>query len=182
MSNALRPGYLRVHTKLPVTLTQKSLYGYSSRLPGKKQSTRTSRLRDVLPSASPSRAHLYKWVAGAAAAYLVSAFGGYQYIKSRAVPGEQTSTVVSEDVSDRYDKIAKEFDREVGFMEVTMGIGWLRSWLAKKAFGNVLEVSAGTGRNSKYYNTQKCKTITILDQSQEMVEIARQKFKGVLPH
>ena len=96
---------------------------------------------------------------------------------SRAPSSSQT--MVPEDVFSRYNEIAKEFDYEVDSVEMMMGIGWLRSWLTRKASGNVLEVSAGTGRNSGYYNVQKCKTITLLDQSQEMMDIAQRKFRGM---
>jgi methyltransferase OMS1, mitochondrial len=42
----------------------------------------------------------------------------------------------------------------------------------------VLEVSVGTGRNLKYYPVEKCKSITLVDTSKEMVEEAKKKFKG----
>lgn len=46
--------------------------------------------------------------------------------------------------------------------------------------GDVLEVSAGTGRNSGYYPLKKCNSITMVDTSTSMLEEARKKFKGWL--
>lgn len=88
--------------------------------------------------------------------------------------------VVPEDVSDRYNKLAKDFDNDVNFHEKLMGLGWLRQSLAKRASGHVLEVSVGTGRNAQYYNLKTCKSITMIDQSPEMMEIAREKFNGMI--
>lgn len=88
--------------------------------------------------------------------------------------------VVPEDVSDRYNQLAKDFDKEVDFHEKLIGLGWLRHSLAKRVSGYVLEVSVGTGRNAQYYNLKGCKSITMIDQSLEMVEIARQKFNGMI--
>ena len=60
-----------------------------------------------------------------------------------------------------------------------MWMGRLRKSLAERAYGDVLEVSVGTGRNIQYYDPGKCKTVTMLDQSGEMVKIAAEKFRGI---
>ena len=86
---------------------------------------------------------------------------------------------VPEDVSDRYNKLAKDFDNNVNLHERLMGLGWLRRSLAKRASGHVLEVSVGTGRNAQYYNPKTCKSITMIDQSPEMMDITRKKFNGM---
>ncbi|KAI9858210.1 MAG: hypothetical protein M1830_006349, partial [Pleopsidium flavum] len=62
-----------------------------------------------------------------------------------------------------------------------MFLGRLRKSLAKRAHGDVLEVSVGTGRNTKYYDIRKCKRITMVDQSGEMVKIATEKFRELYP-
>lgn len=63
------------------------------------------------------------------------------------------------------------------------------------ARGDVLEVSCGTGRNMDYYElgerrglnekgraeVQGCRSVTFVDLSPEMVEIARQKFEKLYP-
>ena len=120
------------------------------------------------------------WITGGLAVYCLTAYGAYLYInlssEPQAVDGK--SSEVPEDVSDRYDKTARSFDSEVGYTEWVMGIGKRRKRLAEMAKGNVLEVGVGTGRNSEYYDLKRCKTITMIDQSAEMMEIARKKFQG----
>ena len=113
---------------------------------------------------------------GGVVIFLASLFATHSYVRG---PIEQPSaSQIPLDVSDRYNKIAKKFDSEVGFVEAFSGYGWLRSWICREASGNVLEVSVGTGRNSKYFDLKECKSITFIDQSQEMVEIAEEKFRS----
>ena len=113
--------------------------------------------------------------------YSFTAYGIYLYNTLNRIDETSRSLIVPEDVSDRYNKTAKEFDNEVSLTERFMGIGLLRKSLGKRASGDVLEVSVGTGRNMKYYNLKKCKSITMVDQSGEMIEIARQKFNDLYP-
>ncbi|KAJ2897929.1 hypothetical protein MKZ38_004304 [Zalerion maritima] len=47
---------------------------------------------------------------------------------------------------------AREFDKSLDFPEWFMGITTLRSKLARRARGQVLEVAVGTGRNMVYFN------------------------------
>ena len=85
------------------------------------------------------------------------------------------------DVSSRYDATAPDFDSEVKTIERTSLIWLMRRRLVGQAEGHVLEASAGTGRNHSYYNTDKCKSITFVDQSAPMVEVALQKWKELYP-
>ena len=102
------------------------------------------------------------------------------YVTSRFVRGEPEAPHISpdEDVSDRYEHIAATFDKTVESIEFWSGINRLRKKLMKQVSGNVLEVSVGTGRNSGYYKEDQCHSITMVDQSQEMIEIAQKTFKG----
>lgn len=114
----------------------------------------------------------------------LTVFGVSMYATNRYVSGPRrtiTASQVPTDVSDRYNKIARKFDSDVGFIEAVYGYGWLRSWITNKASGHVLEVSAGTGRNSEYYNLKDCKSITFIDSSEEMVKIAEEKFRSWFP-
>ena len=74
------------------------------------------------------------------------------------------------------------FDLDVNLTEKLTGISWLRSSLVKGACGDVLEACAGTGRNSSYYQLDKCKSITMVDSSAQMLKIAEKKFHGMPVH
>lgn len=121
------------------------------------------------------------WVIGGLAVYSFTAYGVYLYSTLNRIDETSRGLNVPEDVSDRYNTTAKDFDDEVNLTERVMGIGLLRKSLTKRASGDVLEVSVGTGRNMSYYKLKKCKSITMVDQSGEMIAIARQKFKDVHP-
>ena len=108
--------------------------------------------------------------------YSFTAYGVYLYKDLTREDGKTPNVPI--DVSDRYDRIAKNFDLDVDLTEKITGINWLRSRRTKRAHGDVLEVCAGTGRNSPYYQLDKCKSVTMVDNSTEMLKIAKQHFHG----
>lgn len=88
------------------------------------------------------------------------------------------------DVSSVYDQTASSFDAEVGFSEYLMGITRLRKKLARQCQGDVLEVSAGTGRNLGFYKFSSAagkegavRSLTLVDLSSEMVEQSKRKWE-----
>lgn len=99
------------------------------------------------------------------------------------------------DVSDRYNTTAQTYDAEVDAAEKVMRLGKRRKELVQRAKGHVLEVSCGTGRNMEHYilgerrgvdkdgkaEVQGCRTVTFVDMSAEMVDIARSKFEKLYP-
>ena len=104
------------------------------------------------------------------------------------------------DVSVRYDKIARKFDSSVDFMEISMGMPEKRKDMVAQAYGDVLEVSVGTGRNLDFFDWDfeghngvgdpvkgggvkrgKVKSLTAIDISKEMVEVAKEKFDRKFP-
>ncbi|KAH7380877.1 S-adenosyl-L-methionine-dependent methyltransferase [Cadophora sp. MPI-SDFR-AT-0126] len=112
----------------------------------------------------------------------------------KTTPDEQ------EDVSKRYDQIARTFDNTVDSTESMMGIASLRKKLVSQAVGDVLEVSIGTGRNLEFYSFDfkgyqgvgkvdekghikkgKVRSLTAVDKSGEMLEIAHEKFGKMFP-
>jgi methyltransferase OMS1 len=113
------------------------------------------------------------------AVMVLTGYATFAFVLAKADPTIVQRHNVPDDVSDRYDQTAQDFDSEVGTSEMVMGLNWLRSWLVRRAEGNVLEVSAGTARNARYYDEKKCTTITMLDQSAAMVQKARQNFKSL---
>ena len=85
------------------------------------------------------------------------------------------------DLSAVWDETASRFDSDVNTIEKTSFLWYLRKKLVKQAKGHVLEVSVGTGRNFKYYSLDACKSITFLDQSWPMLEIAKAKWQHMYP-
>ncbi|MCJ1281665.1 hypothetical protein MMC26_000986 [Xylographa opegraphella] len=137
----------------------------------------------ALPNArgSPNtarRARRGPLIFGGLVVYCTVCYGTYFYM-SLGNTAKMSGTEVAEDVSDRYNHTAQSFDKEVDTTEKLMGLGWLRRSLTRQATGHVLEVSVGTGRNIRYYDPTKCSSITFVDQSAEMIEIARRKFRGM---
>ncbi|KAJ3270517.1 hypothetical protein HDV01_007773 [Terramyces sp. JEL0728] len=76
-----------------------------------------------------------------------------------------------------YSSIALEYDSKLDWDEFFMGLPSKRRFLAEKAKGDVLEISAGTGRNLEYYNPEKIKSLTITDSSSAMLQMALVKFR-----
>lgn len=164
-------------------------YRYSRISPGRRLSFLTSHRPQVrrpprytAPSeTAPRKVRKGPWIVGGLAVYSFTAYGVYLYNSLNRIDETSPGLNVLGDVSDRYNNTAREFDNEVNLTERVMGIGLLRKSLAKRASGDVLEVSVGTGRNMEYYDLKKCKSLTMVDQSGEMIEIARQKFRNLCP-
>ncbi|EAW09590.1 class I SAM-dependent methyltransferase [Aspergillus clavatus NRRL 1] len=128
-------------------------------------------------------------------ALTISTYCGYLYASYRREVTQAQSLDVPTDVSDRYNRTAPTFDAEVELSEKTMRMGKKRQELVRRARGDVLEVSCGTGRNLEYYDlgerrgvdangraaVQGCRSVTLVDLSPQMVEIARNKFEKLHP-
>lgn len=125
----------------------------------------------------------------------MSTYASYQYVSYKRAVEESQKMEVPLDVSDRYNKNARTFDEEVDWTEWASGINGDRKKLLAMCKGNILEVSCGTGRNLPYFPlgetrsvtkegrgyTKGCRTITFVDQSPEMIEVAREKFEKQHP-
>ncbi|KAL2810685.1 methyltransferase domain-containing protein [Aspergillus granulosus] len=116
-------------------------------------------------------------------ALTISTYCGYLYASYRREVAQAQSMTVPEDVSDRYNHTARTFDADVELSEKLMRLGPKRRDLVRRAHGDVLEVSCGTGRNLEYYDlgARGCRSVTYVDLSPEMVEIARAKFAKLHP-
>lgn len=148
-----------------------------SRSPVRARHNRLGQIDDAHKAPRMRRGPL---IIGGIAVYCFTLYGSYLYVSFKKAIDKSKDLVVPEDVSSRYNDTAKNYDNDVDRAERLMGLGWLRQRLARKAFGDVLEVSVGTGRNASYYDLGKCKSITMVDCSPEMVAIARKKFNGEL--
>ncbi|KAG0191473.1 Methyltransferase-like protein 7B [Apophysomyces sp. BC1034] len=89
---------------------------------------------------------------------------------------EQAVTPASFDTSPVWEKVAKNYDKEIGWDELVMGIGLMRRWLVGQAKGDVLEVSTGTGRNFAYYKPDQVDSVTFTDCHTSMLDEAKSKF------
>ena len=85
------------------------------------------------------------------------------------------------DTTPFYDSKAEDYDNDINMEERVIGMGRRRKWLMKHCKGDVLEVSCGTGRNIKYLNPENINSITLLDSSEPMMEVANKKFRDKFP-
>lgn len=125
----------------------------------------------------------------------ISTYCGYLYTSYRREVAASRDLQVPEDVTDRFNATARGYDAEVDLGEKFMRLGRRRRELVRMARGDVLEVSCGTGRNMPYYRLgerwgvndqgraerQGCRSVTFVDLSPQMVEVAREKFRKCFP-
>ncbi|KAH8695370.1 methyltransferase domain-containing protein [Talaromyces proteolyticus] len=125
----------------------------------------------------------------------IGMYCGYLYSSYRQAVIQSKTMEVPDDVSDRYNTTATYYDDEVDLGERFMQLGAKRKELVRMARGDVLEVSCGTGRNMGYYQLgekrgldaqghseiQGCRSVTFVDLSPQMVEVAKRKFQQQYP-
>ena len=92
---------------------------------------------------------------------------------------QSASSTSSSDPATVYERpgFATTFDSETSFHELIWGILSMRQRLAEQATGRVIEVGAGTGRNTEFYQLAQCDSVTLLDQSGAMLDVARKKWE-----
>ncbi|KAB8339078.1 hypothetical protein FH972_022014 [Carpinus fangiana] len=100
------------------------------------------------------------------------------FLVSSLINAKPRSDNVPDDTSYMYNRNADNFDRDVGAMETMIGITSLRKQLCSQARGHVLESAVGTGRNTTAYPLTggRIKSVTMVDQSREMLDLARLKW------
>ncbi|SMN19727.1 similar to Saccharomyces cerevisiae YDR316W OMS1 Protein integral to the mitochondrial membrane [Maudiozyma saulgeensis] len=91
------------------------------------------------------------------------------------------SILPAHDTTPFYDSKAEDYDNDINMEERVIGMGRRRKWLMKHCKGDVLEVSCGTGRNIKYLDPEHINSITFLDSSEPMMEVAHKKFRDKFP-
>ncbi len=79
-----------------------------------------------------------------------------------------------EEIREKYRSMARWYDWVEGLPEILI-LRSLRKGLMKRAFGRVLDVAVGTGRNLPFYS-KRC-AITAVDMSEEMLAFAQKKTK-----
>ncbi|KAL0055169.1 hypothetical protein WJX82_008122 [Trebouxia sp. C0006] len=94
-----------------------------------------------------------RYLLGGAGLYAGVAIAAYTRVKSSQSP-EACKRCKTTD-GQAFNALADTYDQQIGSDEKLMGITLLRWMLLRQAKGDVLEVSAGTGRNLSYYNSQQ---------------------------
>eukprot|EP00933_Yihiella_yeosuensis_P007928 TRINITY_DN113145_c0_g1_i1.p1 TRINITY_DN113145_c0_g1~~TRINITY_DN113145_c0_g1_i1.p1 ORF type:complete len:268 (+),score=53.74 TRINITY_DN113145_c0_g1_i1:42-806(+) len=82
---------------------------------------------------------------------------------------------------DTFDGLAKKWDQTVRTDEFLAGLGRARRRLVQRATGDVLEVAVGSGRNFSYYSSGKVTSVTAMDFSRNMLEVAAEKKPELAP-
>lgn len=82
---------------------------------------------------------------------------------------------------DTFDGLAPKWDQTVRWDEFITGISRSRRLLVQHAAGDVLEVAVGSGRNFSYYNSAKVRSVTAVDFSRAMLEVADSKRDELAP-
>jgi methyltransferase OMS1, mitochondrial len=118
---------------------------------------------------------VYAGVAGLT--YLYMTHGKEDQLETeRKVLGENFSFVSNPERNNKYDSLAAKYDYLISTDERFMGMGILRKQLLYwHARGTVLEVAAGTGRNSSLFPSTVNRVI-LTDTSEKMLEQARKKL------
>ncbi|AOA64518.1 Putative methyltransferase [Komagataella phaffii CBS 7435] len=93
----------------------------------------------------------------------------------------QTKILPPKDLTELYNELASNYDSDINLEETLSFMGSKRKWLMKEIEGDVLEVACGTGRNIKYLDPTQISSITFLDASTKMLEIAKEKFRRQFP-
>lgn len=113
-------------------------------------------------------------VAAAASVYVLGGAAAYSLFKPASEPQHEQQAAT-------FDSLADGYDAKVNFEETFMGLKLLRWWLVSQAKGDVLEISAGTGRNLGYYKWGQLNSLTVTDTSRHMLFYARQKLVARQP-
>eukprot|EP00890_Picochlorum_soloecismus_P006603 jgi/Picsp_1/768/NSC_04257-R1_protein integral to the mitochondrial membrane len=113
--------------------------------------------------------------------YFAGTSAAYIYLRKQQDTSHALSEIVWDDAKSctTFNRVASKYDRDIGWDETFMGLLLLRRFLVGKAEGHVLEVSAGTGRNLKYYDPSKVKSLTVTDRAREMLLEAKDKLGTV---
>ncbi|KAG5361574.1 Methyltransferase OMS1 [Yarrowia sp. C11] len=101
--------------------------------------------------------------------------------KGRTDYDRTEAVAASRDTTECYDALAKVYDDKMKWEERWGLIFRWRHKVAKELEGDVLEMSCGTGRNIDYLDTRKVKSITFVDSSLPMLEVAEEKFRKAYP-
>ncbi|KAK6465657.1 S-adenosyl-L-methionine-dependent methyltransferase [Scheffersomyces coipomensis] len=104
-----------------------------------------------------------------------------EVIEPEVKGNDNVSIVPAEDTTEFFEQKAATYDDAIKWEERGVLMGRRRQWLMKQVHGDVLEVACGTGRNIPYLYPELINSITFLDSSSRMVELASKKFQSYFP-
>jgi methyltransferase OMS1 len=105
--------------------------------------------------------------------YSTCTFAGYHAYRIYKMPVISNCHLPENQKSKSFDFIASTYDEKINMDEWILGMYSKRKKLLSLASGNVLEVSAGTGRNLEFYNTPT----VLIDNCEEMLKMSLPKAK-----
>jgi ubiquinone/menaquinone biosynthesis C-methylase UbiE len=88
--------------------------------------------------------------------------------------GEMDARCIKEEIRRKYNKFARWYNLAEGIPEL-LGLRKLRRELLQRGSGKILEVAVGTGKNLRFYPTDR--PIIAVDSSPNMLDIARKRAK-----
>ncbi|KAJ6262329.1 hypothetical protein Dda_3136 [Drechslerella dactyloides] len=144
-----------------------------------------SSLTPLTPAQRTKRVRGIYWIAGLGV-WAMTSYGAYlylQYGKAHRIYEQNEREYAlgfrsrpEVDTLEVYEGISDRYDAGVRLSELFIGMPLLRRWMLWGLEGDVLEASAGTGRNNPYYDVGRCSSITMVDNSPNMLEIAKSDF------
>ena len=129
---------------------------------------------------SVAKARRLPWLLSMTVACGLGLFVTTLVLSSQRAPAVQASDLPA-DLTDRFERAAPDYDAKVKTAEAVTGLRRLRRRLLAQARGHVLEVAVGTGRNTPFYDTKRCDTVTLVDSSRAMLAVARRKWEAAHP-
>lgn len=111
--------------------------------------------------------------------YASTAYASFHIYRIYQLPNPKPNSHLPENqrnFSQKFNEIL-DYDSSVEWDEYFMGLPGKRKYLTQKAYGDVLEVSAGTGRNLEYFKPEKISSLNIVDSSPKMLKTALVKFR-----
>jgi methyltransferase OMS1 len=145
-----------------------------SRLPPKPVSS-----KPPVPLAAKGRrsAYVLFLASGTAFVFYAAYHATSVYVQlKRPPPANDDGCAQRVDLKSVYNQTASQFDGTVDSTEYWCGIMKLRRRMVKQAQGHVLESAAGTGRNSEFFDRSRIRSLLLVDKSEGMLEICREKW------
>jgi methyltransferase OMS1 len=136
-------------------------------------------LKPTAPLAAKGRttAYVLFLASGTAFVFYAAYHATSVYVQlKRPPPTNEDGTVQKVDLRSVYNQTASQFDDTVDSTEYWCGIMKLRRRMVKQAQGHVLESAAGTGRNSEFFERSRIRSLLLVDKSEGMLEICREKW------